>query len=271
MPTVVLITGGSSGLGEAIASHLARFARYKVYATSRHSSFGENRNGVIFLPLDLTQSHSIEQAAHWMREKEGRVDVLINNAGVGFAGPLIHTTRSEIHAVMETNLYGVLDVCSSFFTLLPQPGGKIIQISSLAGRFGLPFRGVYSSSKFALEGLTESLSQELSQFGISVVLVEPGDFNTQISQNRGRSEVPPESPFSHQFERTYEMINDEVARSYPAAYLAAKLEPIIRNPRPRLRYVIGSPFQRFTLILKALLPQRLFERLINHHYQIPNP
>ncbi len=270
MPKVVLITGGSSGIGEAIARHLSNNSAYKVFATSRKAVSGSMVGAVTFIQLDVTQTTSAQDAVNWLITQEGKIDVLINNAGIGFAGPIEDTTREELHAVLETNLYGVLDMCRFVLPHMRKQGsGQILNISSLAGRFGLPFRGVYSASKFALEGLTESLSQEVQQFGISVSLVEPGDFATSISENRKTTLATNTSIYHKQFTDTYAFINAEVAHSLPATIMAKAVEKILQARQPKLRYVVSTPFQKFTLTLKALLPGRVFEKLLMNHYKIP--
>ena len=270
MPKVVLITGGSSGIGEAIAAHLGKNLDYIVYATSRKPVTNQFIGGVTFLQLDVTSSQSCEAAVKNLIEKEGKIDVLINNAGIDFAGPIEDTSREELHQVLETNLYGVLDMCRVVLPYMRQnKSGRIINISSLAGRFGLPFRGVYSASKFALEGLTESLSQEVQQFGIQVSIVEPGDFATNISQNRQTTLATSNSVYNKQFTATYNLINQEVAHSLSATIMAKAIEKILRKKKPKLRYVVSTPFQKFTLTLKALLPDRVFEKLLMNHYKIP--
>lgn len=271
MPKVVLVTGGSSGIGEAIATHLSSHSAYSVYATSRKIENGTTKGKVTFVKLDVCSTQSAADAIQWILDKEGRIDVLINNAGIGFAGPLEHTTKDELHAVMETNLYGILDLCRFVIPHMRKQGsGRILNISSLAGRFGLPFRGVYSATKFALEGLTESLSQELRQYGIWVSLIEPGDFATSISDNRQTTHIPADSVYAAQFEESYSLINAEVARSFHPSVMAKQVAAILGHKRPKIRYIVATPFQRFTTTLKAILPGRVFEKLIMNHYKIPS-
>lgn len=270
MPKVVLVTGGSSGIGEAISQKLAQDPSYKVYATSRKASFGEAKGRVFFLPLDVTSTESAQQAIDWLIQTEGRIDVLINNAGIGFAGPIEHTTKEEMQKVMDTNLYGVLDLCRLVLPhMRKQQSGRILNVSSLAGRFGLPFRGVYSATKFALEGMTESLSQEVRQFGIKVSLIEPGDFATNISANRETSNIPANSVYKQQFDNTYALINKEVAKSLPPSFIADAVARILKTEKPKVRYIVSTPFQKITVTLKAILPGRFFEKLLMNHYKIP--
>ncbi len=271
MPKVVLVTGGSSGIGEAIATHLSSNSSYKVYATSRKADHGTAKGKVTFIKLDVTSTTSATEAINWLMATEGRIDILINNAGIGFAGPLEHTTKEELHAVMNTNVYGILDLCRLVAPHMRKQGsGRILNVSSLAGRFGLPFRGVYSATKFALEGLTESLSQELQQFGIWVSLIEPGDFATSISDNRETTVIPTDSVYATQFKETYEAINKEVAKSLSPQVMALAVEKMLKANKPKLRYVVSTPFQQFTLTLKAILPGRFFEKLLMNHYKIPS-
>ncbi len=270
MPKIVLVTGGSSGIGEAIANHLSSISSFKVYATSRKAENGSVKGNVHFLNLDVTSTDSCTNAINWLHSTEGRIDILINNAGIGFAGPLEHTTKEEINTVMNTNVYGILDLCRLVTPIMrKQGGGKILNVSSLAGRFGLPFRGVYSATKFALEGLTESLSQEVQQFGIAVSLVEPGEFATNISENRKTTQLPNDSVYKEQFDLMYTLLNSELKKALPPTIMATAVEKILNTSKPKLRYIVSSPFQRFTLVLKAILPARTFEKLLMNHYKIP--
>jgi NAD(P)-dependent dehydrogenase (short-subunit alcohol dehydrogenase family) len=271
MPKVVLVTGGSSGIGEAIAKLLHATGQYKVYTTSRSSSNGEIKDGIIFLRIDVTDGDSIREGVNYLLGKEQQVDVLINNAGVGFAGPLEHTTVGEISEVFATNVFGVLEMCRAVLPSMRSRGnGLIINISSIGGRLGLPFRGVYSSSKFALEGLSESLSQELKQFGINVVIVEPGGFSTKITEHRKTTVIPEDSVYRGQFDIMYKMVNDDLKKARRPEILAERIREIIESKNPSLRYAVAGSMQKLPLLLKCVLPSRLFEKLVMNHFKIKN-
>lgn len=268
MKGIVLVTGGSSGIGRSIAGHLSTVG-YQVYGTSRSASNGESLDNFSLVKMDVTDEESIKHALSFIEAKHGRLDVLVNNAGLGMAGPLESTTYEEAREIYETNVFGVLNVCRQAIPLLRKAGtSNLINITSIAGRVALPFRGIYSSSKFAVEGLTESLSMELRAFGIRVSIVEPGDFKTNINQNRRISQQVDSEVYNGAFERTLVKIKEEVSTARDPKVIAQTIERILRARKPKLRYIVGTPMQRLSIRLKNLLPARSFERLLMGHYEL---
>ncbi|NNC70046.1 MAG: SDR family oxidoreductase, partial [Flavobacteriaceae bacterium] len=183
MSKVVLITGASSGIGKSIAEYLTEKGMI-VYGTSRNPDKVAPVNFQLF-PLDVTDSTSISKAIDELITKEGKLDVLINNAGMGITGPLEETPTQEMRRVFETNFFGAIEVIKNVLPhMRKQQSGLIINITSIAGYMGLPFRGIYSSTKGALELVSEAVRMEVKQFGIKVVNVAPGDFATNIAAGR---------------------------------------------------------------------------------------
>ncbi|MDN5200768.1 SDR family oxidoreductase [Fulvivirgaceae bacterium BMA10] len=267
MSKVVLITGASSGIGEAIANYLSQHG-YKVYGTSRNPQ--SNSNGKFrVLKMDVNNEGEIKEALKVIVEQEGRVDVLINNAGLGIAGSVEETDLEQIQKVMNTNVFGVIKVCRAILPIMrKQNDGLIINVSSIGGYVGLPFRGIYSASKFALEGLSEALSMEVKSFGIKTCLLQLGDFNTNINANRLVGTASSESPYYSAFDKILNQINEEVAEASDPILVAQVVEKIIKKKKPKLRYVIGKPLQKLTIPLKKILPGRLFEKILSNHYQL---
>jgi len=149
-----------------------------------------------------------------------------------------------------------------------QKSGIIINISSIAGYTGLPFRGFYSATKSAVMRMTEALSSEVKQFGIKVVDIAPGDFQTNIAEGRLYSELKADSPYFKDYQLVLKMIDDEVDNGLQPKILGLKVSKIVQLKHPKLRYNIGLFLQRMTPILKCLLPGRFFEKLINDHYKM---
>jgi NAD(P)-dependent dehydrogenase (short-subunit alcohol dehydrogenase family) len=165
MKKVVLITGGSSGIGKAIGEYLLA-RNYKVYGTSRNPDRFKTGFPFPLLQLDVTDIQSIKACVALLLEKEARLDVLINNAGVGITGPLEETPIEEIQKAFATNLYGPIQITNEALpSMRNQKSGHIINITSIAGYMGLPYRGIYSATKAALEITTEAYRMELMQFG----------------------------------------------------------------------------------------------------------
>jgi len=258
---VVLITGASSGIGKACAEHLARRG-YRVFGAQRQALATETgASAVEMIYMDVDDEGSVNQAIRTLLEKAGRLDVVINNAGFALMGAVEDTSIEEAKAQMETNFFGVLRVCRAVLPVMRKQGsGYLINISSLAGVLGLPFSGLYSASKFALEGMSESLRLELRRFGVRVVLVEPGDFRTQLPAKRriarasGKNDAY-RAAFA-QFQTAQEKDEAKAPTPEPVAYL---IERILRSRAPGLRYSVGMIGQRVVVPLKRLLPQHLFE------------
>jgi NAD(P)-dependent dehydrogenase (short-subunit alcohol dehydrogenase family) len=260
---VVLITGATSGIGQACAAHLAGRG-WRVFGTRRGSSAG-TPTGAPFemITMDVDDDASVQAGVDALLAKTGRLDAVVNNAGISLMGPIEDTATDEAKAQMETNFFGVLRVCRA--TLPPlrkQGGGHIINVSSLAAVVGLPFSGLYSASKFALEGMTESLRHETWPFGIQVVLVEPGDFRTAITSKRRTTRASETNGAYREAFARFKVKQDRDEAQAPDPQAVANLiESILKNPRPRLRYTVGMMGQRIVVPLKNFLPQSLFEWL----------
>ena len=180
---VVLITGASSGIGKSIAAYLSQ-KNFKVYGTSRNPEKMASGDFEM-IQLDVTEPQSIKEAVEEISNREGKIDILINNAGVGITGPIEETPESEIKKAFDTNYFGPLNVIKNVLPLMRAGGGGlIINITSIAGYMGLPYRGIYSATKGALEITAEAYRMELKQFNIKMTNVAPGDFATNIAAGR---------------------------------------------------------------------------------------
>jgi len=266
MSKVILITGASSGLGEFLATYLAKKG-HKVYGTSR--SIKQEGQAFNALPMDVCSDESINNAIEHIVAKENRIDVLINNAGLGLASPFEHTGMAEIDRLLDTNVKGVIRVCQAVLPIMrQQKSGKIIQISSIASEFGLPYRGLYCASKAAVERFTEALRIEVKKYGIQACTVQPGGIQTDINKNRMMSPMPSDSTYKASFERCYEIVNASVSQGYPLEPFGPALECIIEAKRIRRVYRIGKWTEKFSVLLKRLLPDFLFEGILSGHYKI---
>jgi short-subunit dehydrogenase len=201
-------------------------------------------------------------------EVTGRIDAVINNAGIGIAGAIEDTTAREAQAQFDTNFFGLHRVCRAVLPhLRAQRAGTIINMSSLAGRIPLPFQGFYSASKFAIEAYTEALRMEVRPFGVSVSMIEPGDFATSFTANRRMTnETIPASPYYESAKRAIAtMARDEQANRDLSPVIAA-VETILQSRRPALRYPRANAVQRTFNALRPFLPQVLAEYLIRDAY-----
>jgi NAD(P)-dependent dehydrogenase (short-subunit alcohol dehydrogenase family) len=269
MSKVVLVTGASSGIGQAVASVLAAKGHI-VFGTSRFVQNGVQRNGYTMVRMDVTDEKSVAECVKYMMEKSGRLDVLVNNAGLGLVGPVENISDAEAREIFDTNVFGVLNVCRECIKHLRNGGGGyIINITSMAAQIGLPYRGIYSASKFAVEGFTEALSMEVKQFGIKVCLIEPGDFKTNINTTRKVVSYVDKNAYGTQSDDVLNLVNREVDNARTPEVIGYKIEAIINNDNPALRFRVATLMQRFSLTLMRTLPSRLFEKMVMNHYKIP--
>lgn len=267
MSQVVLITGGSSGIGKAIGEYLFQ-KKYKVYGTSRDSSAYPN-SVFPLIDLDVTKEEIIQEAVAELLEKEGRIDILINNAGVGITGPLEETPASEVHYAMQVNFYGPMQMINAVLpSMRKQNSGKIINITSIAGYMGLPYRGIYSSSKAAIHILTEAYRMEVAQFGIKMCNVAPGDFATNIAAGRYHAPVKEDSPYKEIYQKSLDMMNEHVDDGGDPKEMAEAIYKILQKTKWKVSYKVGSPLQKFSTFLKGILTDTRYEKMLKNHYKI---
>ncbi len=270
LPTrqVVLITGASSGIGRACAQALHQ-AGYTVYGTSRRPDAHPDLPYPL-LPLDVTDPDAAQAVVRTVHQREGRLDVLVNNAGWGIAGAIEDTTPEEALALFQVNFFGVHHMLRAALPLMRAQGhGLVVNISSLAGRVGLPFQGFYSASKFALEGLSEALALEVAPFGIQVVVIAPGDFRTDFFNRRQRVAGFDASAYREVAERVLAAMEQDERRAPPPDAVARLLLRILRTPRPRFRYTVGAWVQRAAVGLKGKVPDDWMLALSRMVYRIP--
>ena len=268
MSKVVLITGGSSGIGKSIGNYLTEKG-FKVYGTSRNPDSLTQKLSFQIIQLDVTKPHSIKEAISKVIENENRIDVLINNAGVGITGPIEETPDIEIKKAFETNFYGPLNVIKEVLPKMrSQKSGLILNITSIAGYMGLPYRGLYSASKAALDITTEAYRMEVKQFGIEMATIAPGDFATNIASGRYHCPEIESSPYKDSYGKTLQMMNDHVSQGEDPIEMAKKVNHIINSSQPKVAYKVGSFLQKFSIVLKRILPSKMYEKMLMNHYKL---
>lgn len=259
---IVLITGGSSGIGKAIGTYLATKG-HTVYGTTRTLSKYPDFEEFTLLEMDVRIAETIKLAVSQLIQKEGRLDVLINNAGVGITGPLEETPNIEILKAFDTNFNGPLNVIKGVMPQMRiQKNGLIINITSIAGYMGLPYRGIYSATKSALEIITESLRLEARSFGIQATSIAPGDFATNIASGRYHAPVTKGSPYETSYSKTLKSIDKDVDLGGNPMEVAKLVAKIINTNRPKTHYKVGSFLQKFSVVLKSILPSIWYEQLL---------
>jgi short-subunit dehydrogenase len=268
MKKVILITGISSGFGKQIARLLSEKGHI-VYGTVRNEA--ETGSLVNVIKMDLTEPDSINRAVETVLGKEGKIEVLINNAGMHTGGPVETSPIEHIKLQMDTNFLGMVRLTRAVLPAMrKQGGGLIINFSSIGGLMGLPFQGFYSASKFAIEGVSEALRMELKQFNIKVVLINPGDFHTSNSANRRNFLAPAgtNDPYGLQFSKTLAIIEKDELNGWAPEILAKKIVKIVACKNPRQKYTIGSFENKLAVYLKYILPGSLFRKILQDHYGI---
>lgn len=267
MSQVVFITGGSSGIGKAIGE-LLHEKGYKVFGTSRDSSVYPD-SVFPLIDMNLTESDSINDAVSELIQQAGKIDILINNAGVGITGPLEETPIEETHYAMQVNLYGPMQVINAILpSMRKQKSGRILNITSIAGYMGLPYRGVYSASKGALGVITETYRMELRSFGIEMCSVAPGDFATNIAAGRYHAPVREDSPYKEIYAESLKMMDEHVDDGSDPNQMADAVYKIIQKRKLKVHYKVGDSLQKLSTILKRILPSTIYEKMLRNHYKV---
>ena len=253
---VAVVTGSSSGIGFETSLLLARNGIY-TYATMRNQSKSEEILTYVrkdnlplkTLHLDVTNEKSILDAIKKIIAEKGRIDILVNNAGYSLLGPLEQLQINEIKEEFETNFFGIIKLIQSVLpTMRKQRYGRIINVSSLAGRIGLPFSSAYVSSKFALEGLTESLGYEIQNFGIHVILIEPGVIRTNFlnSMKLGKNVITPQndsninSPYTEMIRKRISAFKPRFEKGSSPIEVAEVVLEAATSQDPKPRYLVGN-------------------------------
>lgn len=266
MSKIILITGASSGIGKAIGEFL-HLKGYTVYGTSRTP---EKYLDSVFplIALEVRDVTSIRNAVAQVIERSGRLDVIVNNAGVGIIGPLEEIPTEEIRNNFETNLFGPIEVMKAVLPQMRlQRSGLIINITSIAGYMGLPYRSIYSASKGALELVTEAVRMEVKPFNIEVTNIAPGEYATNIAAHRYH--VPPtETTAYSSYNKTVEVINSQVGSGNNPDEMGYAVYKVINTAKPNAHYKIGPFMSRFSIILKRVLPDKIYEQMLMKHYKL---
>ena len=263
---IIFITGISSGFGLETARLLTQEG-HTVYGTVRREVTPLPQ--VNYLTLDVRDKQAVANAVQQIVEKEGRIDVLVNNAGMGIGGPLEFATEEEIRLQMDTNFMGLVHCVDAVLPYMrKQKSGKIIALSSIGGLMGLPFQGFYSASKFAIEGYCEALRLEVTSLGIQVVVVRPGDFSTGFTGSRKKvtNEVALQS-YPLYRDAIAKVEHDETGGLKPEV-LARTISRVVGKRNPRNGYVVASLEQRLSVLLKLILPAKWFGRILGSYYKL---
>ncbi|MEA5125506.1 oxidoreductase [Xanthomonas floridensis] len=262
-PPVALVTGASSGIGLAAATQLAA-AGYTVYGTSRRGADAGER-GFPLLALDVTDDASVQSAIDALHAREGRIDLLVNNAGIGITGAAEESSIAQVRALFDTNVYGVVRVTNAVLPIMrAQRSGRILNVGSGLGFIPAPFSAYYSASKHALEGYSESLDHEVRGFGIRVTVIEPGATRTGFES----STTPADRPLS-----AYDALRAGYQKAYDAAMAVADTPDSVAqtivlaagDQRPKLRYPSGKS-ARQGAFARRFLPRAMLDKALHKQF-----
>lgn len=263
---IILITGASTGIGLATAKLLAAKG-HRVFGTSRQPEKYSIADFTL-LRLYVREDVSVAACVEAVLAQAGRIDVLVNNAGVSLSGAVEEASIEDAKRLFETNFFGVMRMVNAVLPVMRrQRSGLIVNVSSLAGIMGVPYIGMYSASKHALEGYSEALRYEVKSFGIRVALVEPGDTRTDIAVNTPAPEHTI-SDYDGRREQVNAMHTANVANGTAADSIAQAIAEVIDNSRPGLRKPITKGLEIFVPLARRFLPYFLIEPNIRDHYKL---
>jgi NAD(P)-dependent dehydrogenase (short-subunit alcohol dehydrogenase family) len=266
---VALVTGASAGIGEAAARALVG-AGFTVYGTSRRAAAGEKRDGVMLLPLDVTDDESVASAVREVLGRSGRIDVLVNNAGLGVAGAAEESSIDQARVLFDTNLFGSMRMTRAVLPHMREQGsGRIINVSSVLGFMPAPFMALYAASKHAIEGYSESLDHEVREQGVRVLLVEPAYTKTSFDTNA----IPADEPlpvYARRREVLDVLMGEAIKAGDEPSVVGEAIVAAATDSRPKLRYPAG-PLARRVSKLRRYAPSTAFDRQIRKNNQLNGP
>ncbi|GAA2158681.1 oxidoreductase [Glycomyces rutgersensis] len=260
IPPVALVTGASSGIGRAAALALVD-AGFAVVGTSRNAAKAKALAGVTFLDLDVSSDESVRALVEEVIERFGRIDVLVNNAGVGAVGAGEESSIDQAREVFDINVFGLMRMTNTVVPYMrAQGGGRVVNVSSVLGLIPAPFMAVYAATKHAVEGYSESVDHELREHGVRMLLVEPAYTSTSFEA----SSLAPDSPlpvYAAQREVSRDVLANALRNADDPDVVAKAIVAAATDAKPKLRYTAGSMAGRVSL-LRRIVPARAFDTQI---------
>jgi NAD(P)-dependent dehydrogenase (short-subunit alcohol dehydrogenase family) len=262
MKRVCVLTGGSSGIGKAIAELLAKNG-FAVYELSRG---GVGSEGVEHITADVTDAEQVRAAVGKVLAAEGRVDLLVNNAGFGISGAVEFTDPKDAFSQLNVNFFGALHCIQAVLpSMRAQKSGRIVNISSVAAQIAFPFQSFYSATKFAINALTLSLRNEVTPFGVKVCAIQPGDIKTGFTAARKKSTEGAEV-YGKALERAIGVMEHDEQNGMPPSAIAKAVLRMVNRKHPPVFYTVGFQYQIVVLLAK-LLPSSWSNAIIGMIYR----
>jgi short-subunit dehydrogenase len=257
---IILITGTSTGIGFTLAEYLGKKG-HTIFGLSRKNT---ESNYFKTIPTDITNNLQVQNAIAEVLKTETRIDVLVNNAGMGMVGAVEDSSQEEILKLFNLNLVGSVQMMTAVLPKMrEQKIGKIINISSIGSEMGLPFRGFYSASKSALDKVTEAIRYEVSPWNIQVCTLHLGDIKTNIAENRVITKVS--EPYQKTFNKVYSIMNSHVDDGTEPIEVAEYIEILINKKSWKAHFYFGKFGQKIGIPLKWILPQNFYENLMRKY------
>lgn len=258
---VVVITGASQGIGYDLAS-LLNDKGYKVYGLAR-SNF--ELKGVTSISVDVTNKEQVFKAINDISLIEGRIDVVVNNAGMGISGSVEYTNDENLRRMFDVNIFGLTYVIQASLPYLKvNKGSRIINIGSVAGELAIPFQAYYSATKAAVDALSQALANEVSPYGVYVTNVMPGDTKTNFTKNRVKN-ADLDTPYEKRVEKSISLMEQDEQNGMSVRSASKVIYKVIKKKRPPLKKTIGFKYKTF-VFLKRILPTRLVNYVIGKIY-----
>nr|WP_168504877.1 oxidoreductase [Streptomyces sp. S1D4-11]QIY93383.1 oxidoreductase [Streptomyces sp. S1D4-11] len=259
-PQVALVTGASSGIGKAATLTLAD-AGFTVIGTSRDTSRVAPGNSVTFLDLDVTSDESVASVVEQVLKRFGRLDVLVNNAGIGANGAAEEFSVAQTQSLFDVNVFGLIRMTKAVLPHMRTRGnGRIINVSSVAGFVPNPFMANYVATKHAVEGYSESLDHEVREHGVRVLRVQPGPVNTPFDANQVQADTPL-AVYARRRSVFEDVMRKTMRGGDDPAVVAKVIAAAATDPKPKLRYTAGSTAGRLS-VLRRIVPARAFDKSV---------
>lgn len=258
---IIIVTGASSGIGQATAEYLASCGNI-VYGLSR-SKVGSST--VNHLECDITDKGAVEKALTLINQKEGRIDALINNAGLGVSGAVEYSSAEELQRIIKINLSALIETSKLVIPYLRVSQGYLINISSVAGILAIPFQAYYSLTKAAVLSFTKSLRLEVAPFGIKVLAVLPGDTKTSFTQNRAQPLILEDDLYKQRIKHSLTKMAQDEEKGAAPLIVAKVINKALRRKNPPSTIIVGFNY-KFLVFLSRILPHRLVEWIIAQMY-----
>lgn len=246
--SVAIVSGASSGIGMETALLLTKNG-YRVYAFNRNKT---ELPGVEFVRVDITNTEDIRRGVAHVLAKEGTIDLLVNNAGMGIAGALEHTTDADAEYLFDVNVFGSYKLAREVLPVMRENGGgRIINVSSLAAVFCLPFQGFYSASKAAVNSLFGAMQAEVKPFGIRITTVMPGDIKTGFTANRKKTDIP-DSVYADRMRKSLTVMENDEQNGMPPSRVAQTILKQAQAKRPKALVTVGLKYKVLVALVKLL-------------------